>query len=92
MPECAFCGTAHENGPCPKDFVTANPLPDDHPWADDFIEPEDRDECPGCGSSRRCECDKIYANDDDQGPLDSDYGDSEGDHVWADLARSEAEW
>lgn len=28
--------------------------------------------------------------DDDHGPMDSDYGDSESDHVWADLARSES--
>lgn len=28
-------------------------------------------------------------DDDFDGPLDSDYGDSEADHVWADLARSE---
>lgn len=32
-----------------------------------------------------------YYDDDDFGPLDSPPGDSEGDHVWADLARSEAE-
>ena len=29
--------------------------------------------------------------DDDHGPPDSPPGDSEADHVWADLARSEAE-
>lgn len=29
--------------------------------------------------------------DDDFGPPDSPEGDSESDHVWADLARSEAE-
>ena len=33
----------------------------------------------------------IYDDDDDFGPPDSDFGDSESDHVWADLARSEAE-
>jgi hypothetical protein len=32
-----------------------------------------------------------YEYDDDQGPLDSDCGDSEADHVWSDLARSESE-
>ena len=48
------------------------------------------DECPGCGSVE-CECHILFADeDDDHGPLDSDYGDSESDHVWADLARSEA--
>lgn len=29
---------------------------------------------------------------DDHGPLDSPDGDSESDHVWADLARSESEF
>lgn len=29
------------------------------------------------------------AYDDDHGPMDSDYGDSESDHVWTDLQRSE---
>lgn len=33
----------------------------------------------------------YYDDDDDFGPPDSDYGDSEADHVWADLARSEYE-
>lgn len=48
------------------------------------------DECPGCGSERTCYCDELYDEPDyDQGPLDSPEGDSESDHVWADLMRSE---
>ena len=35
--------------------------------------------------------DYEYDDYDDQGPLDSPPGDSESDHVWADLARSEQE-
>lgn len=35
--------------------------------------------------------DRYYFDDDDFGPPDSDFGDSESDHVWADLARSEQE-
>ena len=57
-------------------------------WEDEEIQ-----ECPGCGAgeSQRCRCDEIYSDhDDDHGPPDSDYGDSESDHVWADLRRSEA--
>ena len=63
------------------------------------------DECPDCGRKlapgAECtiECyeardrsSAIYNDfdDDDHGPLDSPEGDSESDHVWADLARSEA--
>ena len=33
----------------------------------------------------------YYDLDDDFGPPDSPPGDSESDHVWADLARSEQE-
>jgi hypothetical protein len=58
--------------------ATANPLPDNHPWADDFIEPEDRDRdhyCPGHGDDEDCEIDPLEPCDacreqgyEDEGP------------------------
>ena len=50
----------------------------------------DDDYCAGCDGINECYCADLY-DDDHDGPLDSPYGDSESDHVWADLARSEQE-
>jgi len=64
------------------------------PFADPVPDYDEDNICPGCDLENDCECDRIYGDryeDDFNGPMDSDYGDSESDHVWADLARSEAE-